>query len=158
MRKLIAGCAVTAVLALPVAGYPSTESDIAELKAMFMEMKSDYESRIAELENRLEAAEKRAVQAEKKSEAATKRSVAAEKRADKATQRVVALDQKVEATPAPMPAEPTPKTNAVSSTSAFNPQMSVILDGNYYNDGLGGEGATLVGRSLPAWHGSWPRT
>jgi len=148
MRKLTAGCAVTAILALPMTAYPSTESDIAELKAMFVEMKSDYERRIADLENRLAAAEKRAVQAEKKSETATERSVAAKRQADKATQQVVALDQKVEAAPAPVSSEPTPKTSAVTSASAFNPQMSVILDGNYYHDGLGGEGAALVGEAF----------
>jgi outer membrane receptor protein involved in Fe transport len=156
MHKLIAGCAVTAILALPVTAYPSTESDIAELKAMFVEMKTDYERRIADLENRLEAAEKRAVQAERKSEVAAERSVAAEKQADKATQRVVALDRKVEATPTPgpttasssAPGEPTPRNSAVTSASAFNPRMSVILDGNYYNDGLGGEGAALVGEAF----------
>ncbi len=152
MHKLPIGCALSAALALPTVAYPSTESDIAELKSMFVEMKNDYESRIADLESRLAAAEKKAVQAEKKSETANKRSVAAESQAAQASQQLVALDQKVESRPAssaaPAPSTASPRNSALSSASAFNPQMSIILDGNYYHDGIGGEGATLVGEAF----------
>ncbi len=37
---------------------------------------------------------------------------------------------------------------ALTSGTAFNPQISVILDGNYYHDGIDGEGAALVGEAF----------
>lgn len=44
------------------------------------------------------------------------------------------------------------QSGSVSAGNAYNPQISAILDGNYYHDGLGGDGATLVGEAAQPSH------
>ena len=38
--------------------------------------------------------------------------------------------------------------DTVTAGNAFNPQISLILDGNYYHDGLGGDGSRLPGQAF----------
>lgn len=62
-------------------------------------------------------------------------------------QRLEAAEQKVgDSTPATHPA-PVNRDGrgAISSGTAFNPQISVILDGNYYHDNVDGNGTALLG-------------
>lgn len=49
-------------------------------------------------------------------------------------------------------ASPTLQSGSVTAGTKFNPQISVVLDGNYYHDGLGGEGARLVGEVAQPSH------
>ncbi len=90
--------------------------EIAELRTLIEALRTDYEQRIAELEQRLEAAERAAASAETPSTTSV------------AAQRTVA----------------TPQGGSVTVGNAFNPQISVVLDGGYYHDDGNGNGNVLV--------------
>lgn len=123
--------ALCAALFTPVATLAASDAEIAELRSMLNQMKSQYERRIADLEARLERAERAAPQ-------------------PSAASRAPAEAQPMSA-PVVHSAPPVPKPGgfgALTSGTAFNPQISVILDGNYYQDGIDGEGATLVGEAF----------
>ena len=68
--------------------------------------------------------------------------------------RIAELERRLEA--AERGAAPARSTAAqggsVTAGNAFNPQISVVLDGNYYHDELGGEGASLVGEAFQPSH------
>ena len=105
--------AAVVLLCLPfVAVAQDANDELAEIREMLTSMKDDYESRIAELEQRLAAAER-----------AVTRSTT-----------------------------PAVRGGSVSAGNAFNPQISVVLDGNYYHDELGGDGASLVGEAFQPSH------
>lgn len=141
MRRHLIHLSVTTALLTPIAAFPATDAEIGELRAMVDQMKSQYERRIQDLEARLAKAERDATKAATRSEAAAER-------AEEAA-RVASTESRPMSAPVVMPpASPDPgKTGlgALSSGNAFNPQISVFLDGNYYQDGIDGEGATLVG-------------
>jgi hypothetical protein len=123
--------ALCAALFTPVAALAASDAEIAELRSMLNQMKDQYERRIADLEARLERAERTATQAP----------AASQPPAD-------ALPM---AAPVVHSAPPVAKPGgfgALTSGTAFNPQISVILDGNYYQDGVDGAGATLVGEAF----------
>jgi len=116
MKPSILGAAVAAALSVsPVAGA----DEVSEVKQMVEQMKADYEQRIQELEQRLEQAEANAAKAQQ-----TARQAARE--ADTAG------------------SQPAEGRGAVSSGNAFNPQLSVILDGNYYHDNQDGAGTQML--------------
>ncbi len=141
-------CAVA--LLTPMAAFPATETEIAELRAMVDQMKSQYERRIQDLESRLAKAERDATRAATRSEAAAVR----------AEQAAAVASTESRPMTAPLvtpPASPEPgKTGlgALTSGTAFNPQISVFLDGNYYHDGIDGEGATVVGEAFQPSRGA----
>ncbi len=131
MRKFLPRGAFAGALLTPMAAFPASDEEIAEIKSMLDEMKAQYEQRIQALEQRLAQAEREA--------------------AASARQRAEAAESK------PMTAtliHPAPSAGtaggfgALTSGTAFNPQISVILDGNYYHDGIDGEGAALVGEAF----------
>jgi hypothetical protein len=66
-------------------------------------------------------------------------------------QRLQAAEQKAEtaeqANEAPITAQDRSGLGALTSGTAFNPQISVILDGNYYHDDVDGEGTELLGEA-----------
>lgn len=151
MHKILIRGAVVASLLVPSVAFSSAEAEIAELRAMVVEMKRDYERRIADLERRLADAEREAARQKPEQRApSSAETTASQTRAPAAeTAPIPAVDA---ALPAAAVASVDQRravssSEALSSGSAFNPQMSVILDGNYYHDGLGGEGATLVGEA-----------
>lgn len=121
MKRSLLGAAVAATLAAPLSASAADSAEMAEVKRMIEQMKADYEQRIEALEERLKAAELKAETAADTAETAKQASVAAS----------------AERKPSGM--------GAVTSGSAFNPQISVILDGNYYNDDVDGEGTELLG-------------
>lgn len=131
MRKSLLPGVLFGALLPPVAAYPASDAEIAELKSMLNAMKAEYEQRIQALENRLAEAERET--ARQREEAAKSKPMTA-------------------AVVYPAPAASTPNASggfgALTSGTAFNPQISVILDGNYYHDGIGGEGAALVGEAF----------
>jgi hypothetical protein len=127
--------ALCAALLTPVAVFAANDADIAELRSILNQMKNQYERRIADLESRLERAERAAPQPSTAGRPTPCRR------------------------PSPCPPRwstrplPAPKPGgfgALTSGNAFNPQISVILDGNYYQDGIDGEGSDPGGRGLPA--------
>lgn len=109
--------AFAAALSLPLsiaspahAAGPAKDNDLAQIRAQLQQMKDAYEQRIAALEQRLAQAETTAGQAAKSAEAS-------------ATQAQVAVQEaNLRAAPPAVPA---------SSASGFNPEMSLILSGNY---------------------------
>jgi hypothetical protein len=122
----------------PTALWAADDADIAELRAELRAMKRQYESRIDELESRLSTAERQAERAES---------------------AVFSSGGSLPMTaPRVLPAAaaaPAPRSGgmfgAITSGSAFNPQIAVILDGNYYQDDTEeGDGAALVGEAF------WP--
>jgi len=107
--KHAASCALAVGLASAMmpAAKADTASDIAQLRKEMKSLKGDYEKRIQDLEERLKKAESKADEAE------TRASSVAAAAAD---------------TPPPPPvAAPAP----ASSQSAFNPSISVALNGKY---------------------------
>ncbi len=134
------GAGVAALLlagAIPNIASAAGDADIAVLRAELDQMKAQYESRIQALEARLVAAEQAA------------------QRAESAATRPPAPPRETASLPMSAPNAAAPTTDAggsgafaaLTSGSAFNPQISVILDGNYYQDDIDGEGATLVGEA-----------
>ncbi|MDZ7752776.1 MAG: TonB-dependent receptor [Gammaproteobacteria bacterium] len=131
MKQLMTGALAAAALLAPLGAGAADDADIAELKTMIQQMKTDYERKIEALESRLEEAERTA------GEAAGK--------ADRASREVAAK---------PVPsARRGGSRGAVTSGNAFNPQISVILDGNYYTDDVDGEGTELLGEAFRAGAG-----
>jgi hypothetical protein len=78
-------------------------------------------------------------------------------------QRIAELERRLEAAeqaaaqstaPATVPASPVtvPRSGSVTSGSAFNPQVSVILNGNYYRDGVAGSGERIAAEAAQPSH------
>jgi hypothetical protein len=114
------------LLMMTVAGPTLAQDtdDIADIRAEIERLRTDYEQRIAELERRLSIAEEAASSQERAASA-----------------------------PADVPA-PTPQSGSVTSGNAFNPQVSVILNGNYYRDEVAGAGERLSAEAAQPSHTS----
>jgi hypothetical protein len=144
MSRSLLQVALAAALLTPLAAFPASDAEIAELRALVDQMKSQYERRIQDLESRLAKAERASTQAASRLEAAAVR-------AEQAAQ-VAAAESRPMTAPQMIPAsaaEPSKRGfGALDSGTAFNPQISVILDGNYYHDTIEGEGGSLVGRAF----------
>ncbi len=124
MKKIMRSAAALLPLlsvVTPASCLAADSQELAEVKQMIEQLKSEYEARISELEQRLEKAE----------EAARKPGHAVE-----------TTGEMGQVSPS---AAKSSATSSVTSGNAFNPQISVILDGNYYQDGMDGEGAELLG-------------
>jgi hypothetical protein len=165
MRQFPVATALALAMGAPSVSLASTEAEIAELRATLNEMKAHYERRIRELETRLDGAEKQASQRDTPAKTATakrakpptgqpgSRPATAEgsgtgKAAPTAPTAPPAPGAEVASTEAVAPpAQPAAKGTAPSFANAFNPQISVILNGNYYQDGVNGTGAALVGEA-----------
>lgn len=121
MKRSLLGTAVAAMLSVPATASAADSTEMSEVRRMIEQMKADYEQKIESLEQRLEAAEQKAGTATESAETG-----------------------KTPPTTATTQREPG-STAALTSGSAFNPQLSVILDGNYYHDDTDGEGTELLG-------------
>jgi hypothetical protein len=100
LKRSLLACAL-----LPLWAPAHATPELDALRAEILAMKSQYESRLAELENRLKQAE---------------------------------------AQPAPQAAAaPSDRHGQVGAGTSFNPQISVILDGVYFNDNKKGESIEL---------------
>lgn len=124
MTKLVVRAAAAVVLA-PACAWAADSAETAEVKRMIEQMKSDYEQKIQILEQRLDQAENKADQPTQ-----TKPSVVA-----------TAAETEKQG------------LGTVSSGNAFNPQISLILDGNYYHDDVDGRGGELLGEAFRAGGG-----
>lgn len=140
--------AVATALLSPLTAFASPDAELAELRSLVDQMKSQYEQRIADLESRLAKAEREYSNAggQGQSDAGVDAGAGPEQSA-----RVGATPSRPMTAPPVIAATPQPPAQtgfgALSSGSAFNPQISVFLDGNYYHDGIDGEGSSLVGRA-----------
>lgn len=115
LRTSLYGLAAAGLLAnLPA--HAAGDAELQALRAELAEMRSAYEKRIASLENRLKTAESKAENAEK-----------------------------VASTASAAAAEPSPQRERNKPlANAFNPQISVILDGVYYRDNRQGGAGELL--------------
>ncbi len=140
MSKLLLRGAVAAALSIPTAALAANDAEIAELRSMINQMKSQYEGRIRNLEARLAKAEADAA-------SPARRSQAGAREAEPAAAKAKPKPMKAPVVSAPGVGAPSTggALGALTSGSAFNPQISVILDGNYYQDGIDGDGSSLVG-------------
>lgn len=153
------GRAASGALAAPFFAFSgsvlaNTNPEIEELRRMLEDMRARYEQQIDSLEARLAAAERQAAQSARRSEAAAARAESAARQA--------AAEAKPMTAPVVMPANTSVTASsgdasrshrgsafgAITSGTAFNPQISAILDGNYYHDDLGGDGSALVGEAF----------
>ncbi|HYN77527.1 MAG TPA: porin, partial [Lamprocystis sp. (in: g-proteobacteria)] len=137
MRHSLPQGALCAALLTPLfipSAALASDPEIAELRATLNQLKNQYERRIADLESRLAHAER----------AGPRKAKGAGSGSDPAVSRPMTAPSAE-----PVAASPAARSGgvlgALSSGSAFNPQIAVILDGNYYHDGIGGAGSALVG-------------
>mgnify|MGYP006289614631 FL=1 len=121
MKKSICSAAMLAALGLPAAAMAQDSAEITEVKRLVEQMRRDYEQKIQALEERLRAAERKAETAASEADAARQ---VVDSAAGKDRRGGMA---------------------AVGAGNAFNPQISVILDGNYYQDDRDGEGFEMLG-------------
>ena len=135
------GTALAAALlsaALPVQAQPA--ADLAALQLQLTALKTDYDTRISDLEARLRAAEARAA-----AQAANPPAVLAAAEPPPAEGEVVIAEA------APEPAVRT------GSGNAMNPGVSVVLNGNYVATGHNPAGARISGYPLSDDAGPFPR-
>ena len=105
--------AIALALVLPAGVRAQTNPQLEEIRKQIQELKDSYDARIQALEKQLKAAE----------EAAAKAQTAASQAQSAATQ----AKQSAEA------ASQAPACKPPASSSAFNPALSLILQGGYYN-------------------------
>lgn len=116
-----------ALAMLPVSAYSEPDTEIESLRAELRALRSDYEARLSELEVRLDAAER---------QAATQPATTSVAAAEIVQPGIVS------------PHGQGSNADTVTAGNAFNPQISLILDGNYYHDGADGEGTDLLGNAF----------
>lgn len=114
--------ALAAALALPQAAGAATEAEIRELREQFQQMKREYEQRIEALEKRLQQAEGAA----QKAESASAKAQGAAANAERVAATAEAQAAKAESAAVQAGSRP-------ASESAFNPGISLILNGAYSN-------------------------
>jgi hypothetical protein len=120
MNKSLVSTAVAAMTLVPTLATAADSAEMTEVRRLIEQMRTEYEQKIEALEQRLQAAEQKAETTADKAKQASTASVAAQDRRGQ---------------------------GAITSGSAFNPQISVILDGNYYHDDVDGEGTELLGEA-----------
>ncbi len=108
MRRLTWVPALALALSFATCARAATDADLDEIRAQIRELKSSYEARIRALERRLKDAEEKAAQP--------------------------AAPSPVDPAPAPVAAAPSPGGGGSGGgLSAFNPAVSVVLQGRYAN-------------------------
>ncbi|KOR29740.1 porin [Achromatium sp. WMS1] len=103
------------------------QAEVDEIRRTLQQMRSDYEQRIQALEQRLEQAE-----------AATRR---AENKAETTSQAQTVIPQVTAS-----------QSGSVSSGNAFNPQVSVIINGSYYSDSTQSKGGEYNSEAFQPSH------
>ena len=122
IKQTLMAAAVAAALAAPGTASAVTDVEMKELREQVQQMKQEYEQRIEALEKRLQQAEGKTQKAES---AAAKAEGVASRSADTAAK---AEERSVRAESAAVQASIRP-----ASEGAFNPAVSVILNGVYSN-------------------------
>jgi hypothetical protein len=138
-QSLMQGALLSALLT-PIAASAAGDTDISNLRAELEAMRNQYENRIQALESRLSDAEHAA-------EVARQAAGADALSLPMTAPRV--LRSRGQYNQVPAGSRSAGMFDAVTSGSAFNPQISVILDGNYYQDDTDdGNGARLVSEAF----------
>jgi hypothetical protein len=146
MKQSLSRGALLGALLSPVAAIAAGDADLATLRAEVAAMQRQYESRIRALESRLSDAEQAAD--------AARQAAGADALSLPLTAPRVLRAQSQAAAPAPAGSRSAGLFDAVTSANAFNPQIAVILDGNFYQDDSDdGNGAALVGAAFQAGGG-----
>ena len=114
--------AVAAALAAPGTASAVTDAEMKELREQVQQMKRDYEQRIEALEKRLQQAE-----------GSTRKAEGAAAKAEGVAAQSAAVAAKAEARSAQAESAAIQASSRPSSEAAFNPAISVILNGTYAN-------------------------
>jgi hypothetical protein len=114
---------------VPCTSFAQEATDLNQIRQEIEAVKQDYEKRIQDLENRLKQAEEAAKQAQTSAKRAEEQAQSA---ATQAKQSAEAAAQ------APAPSQP-------AAASAFNPALSLILQGGYYNSNQDPNTRTITG-------------
>jgi hypothetical protein len=120
MKRSLLSAAITAMTVVPTVASAADSAEMTEVRHLIEQMKTEYEQKIEVLEQRLQAAEQKAE---------------------------AAVDKEKQASTASVPTQDRSGQGALTAGTAFNPQISVILDGNYYHDDVDGEGTELLGEA-----------
>ena len=115
IKHTLMAVAVAAAIAAPATASAVTDTEIKELREQVQQMKREYEQRIGALEQRLQQAEGKTQKAESAAAAAADVAAKAEARSASAESAAVQAN------------------NHPTSEGAFNPAVSVILNGVYSN-------------------------
>jgi len=148
MTALSQRVAIAASLLTPLPALAGTDTELAELRSMLREMQAQYEQRIEALEDRIAQAEARA-----EAEAARARAEAAKTKPMTAAMLSPSADAgRSEGTrgSGSDSGAGAGRFGALTSGTAFNPRIAVVLDGNFYQDDIDGEGPTLVSEAFQA--------
>ena len=111
-KQTVLAVAIVSAMALPAAAHAQTSPQLEEIRKQIRELKDSYDARIEALEKQLKDAEATSAKAQ----------AAASEAQSAATQ----AKQTAEPVQAPAATQPT-------SSNAFNPAISLILQGGYYN-------------------------
>jgi len=145
LRTLLAGAAA-GTLIVPSFASAAADPEIAELKKAMAEMRRDYEARIGALEKRLAQAERKSTPVRATASPAKTTPGGA---SSTATAAVVAAPVVAPSSPAVADsvAAPTRASSATAGASAFNPAISLVLEGT----------AAAYSRDPQDWHlpGFW---
>jgi hypothetical protein len=106
------------------ASHAQTSNDLEQIRQEIQAIKQDYEKRIQELEKRLKQAEQAAQQAQASAQTAAEQAKAS---AQQAAEQVQAAQR----TEPPQTAAPPAPAGGTAAQNAFNPAISLILQGAY---------------------------
>jgi hypothetical protein len=120
VRAAVVAAALACAVAPP--SHAQQSDELKEIRTQIERMKQEYEGRIQALEKRLAAAEEKAERAEHRAGQARQVAAKAEHQATKARQEVAQ---------APPEAAPAPSVAQQERQNAFNPAISLILEGTY---------------------------
>jgi hypothetical protein len=104
------GAALLLALGFPCTAFAQSQAELDEIRKQIQEVKDAYESRLQALEQRLQEAETAAAAAQ---------------------QQALQAQQSATAGPAPEAAPSAPEAGGRVTSNAFNPALSVILQGTY---------------------------
>jgi hypothetical protein len=152
MHKISAAITATTMACAIASSAPADSSeDLKEVRAQIQQLKQDYETRIRALEKRLAAAEAKVAQAERKASDAKRTAGNAQQQALETKQTVAEVSQPMTA---PEAAAPVPTQQ--ERQNAFNPAISLILEGTYAHFSKDPEDSQISG-FIPSGAEGWQR-
>jgi hypothetical protein len=149
----IPAAVTAAAMACAIAPFARAGSsdDLDEVRAEIQQLKQDYETRIRALEKRLAAAEAKATRAERKASDANRTAGKARQQALETKDAVAEASQPMTA---PEAAAPAPAQQ--ERQNAFNPAISLILEGTYADFSQDPEDSQISG-FIPSGAEGWRR-
>jgi hypothetical protein len=135
-NKSVLAAALAATFVAPLSASAADDKDLAAIRAQIQQMKQSYDARIAALEQRLQDTQAQLAQAQNAAAPAPATGPAtpapAAPGAAPSAAPAPAAPTLAEAAPLPPP-EAAPVTPVTPAANAFNPQISLVLAGNYAN-------------------------